>query len=109
MNALEGAALALSVGTALASRIGGLKVHHGQGLMAIANTLMSVDLAHIAATSDEALVRGVCGVIAVLVAVNAAVYAWAWWTGGGGDDTKRRLRRWRRAFAPVRRTAPASS
>ncbi|MFF8409015.1 hypothetical protein [Streptomyces omiyaensis] len=38
----------------------------------------------------------------------AAAAAWLWWRHGGGDDTKRRLRRWARAFTPVRRTAPAA-
>ncbi|MFH9426026.1 hypothetical protein [Streptomyces sp. NPDC017529] len=39
----------------------------------------------------------------------AAIAAWCgyrWWKGGGGDDTKRRLRAVRKAFSPVRRTAP---
>lgn len=38
-----------------------------------------------------------------------AFFTSQWWKGGGGDDTKRRLRRWAKAFTPVRRTAPAMS
>lgn len=34
-------------------------------------------------------------------------YLYQWWKHGGGDDTKRRLRRLKRAFTPVRRTAPS--
>lgn len=38
-------------------------------------------------------------------AACAGIAAYMWWHGGGGDDTKRRLRKWRTKFAPVRRTA----
>ncbi len=47
-----------------------------------------------------------------LGALNAAAcgyYLWAWWRGGGGDGTRRRLRRLRERFTPVRRTAPAAA
>lgn len=42
-------------------------------------------------------------------AVVAAVSVWLWWTNGGDDDTKRRLRRLKKTFTPVRRTAPAAA
>lgn len=40
-------------------------------------------------------------------AVMCVGYLYQWWKHGGGDDTKRRLRRLKRAFTPVRRTAPS--
>lgn len=39
----------------------------------------------------------------------AAGFWFLWWITGGGDDTKRRLRAIKRAFTPVRRTAPATA
>lgn len=39
----------------------------------------------------------------------AAIYIWWWWNSGGGDGTRRRLRKWARAFQGVRRTAPVGS
>jgi hypothetical protein len=45
----------------------------------------------------------------VINAVACGFYLWLWWKSGGGDDTKRRLRKLGRAFAGVRRTAPAAA
>lgn len=42
-------------------------------------------------------------------AVMCVGYLYKWWKHGGGDDTKRRLRRLKEAFKPVRRTAPAAA
>jgi hypothetical protein len=42
-------------------------------------------------------------------AAYSGFWAWLWWRGGGGDNTKRRLRRLRKKFTPVRRTAPAAT
>jgi hypothetical protein len=45
-------------------------------------------------------------------AVNAVVCGyslWLWWINGDGDNTRRRLRRLRERFTPVRRTAPAAA
>lgn len=44
---------------------------------------------------------------AVLDAGAFAWLLWNWWNNGGGDNTRRRLRRWARAFQGIRRTAPA--
>lgn len=44
--------------------------------------------------------------------INAAIgviWLWLWWKSGGGDDTKKRLRKLKDKFRPVRRTAPVSS
>ncbi|MEW2568395.1 hypothetical protein [Streptomyces sp. NPDC047070] len=38
-----------------------------------------------------------------------AIVLWLWWNSGGGDGTRRRLRRWTRAFHGTRRTAPTAA
>jgi hypothetical protein len=48
----------------------------------------------------------------VLPMVDSALVAYhlyMWWKGGGGDDTKRRLRKLRKKFQPVRRMAPVTA
>lgn len=43
---------------------------------------------------------------------SAAFAAWelyVWWSNGGGDDTKKRLRKLKRKFTPVRRMAPVTA
>lgn len=49
--------------------------------------------------------RWLVPVDAALVAVNL----WAWWNNGGGDDTKKRLRKLKKKFKPVRRMAPVTA
>lgn len=63
-----------------------------------------------AAANGLVLLGNVIDGSTALAGCSAAVMAlslWQWWNGGGGDDTKRRLRKWAKAFRPVRRTAPA--
>lgn len=49
------------------------------------------------------------GMITYFDAGWTAMHLWLWWTNGGDDDTKRRLRSLKRAFSPVRRTAPSAA
>lgn len=65
-----------------------------------------------------ALAGGTCAASAYLAhqwflgdfySLIGAAYTWAWWKSGVGDNTRRRLRKLRTAFVPVRRTAPATS
>lgn len=47
--------------------------------------------------------------IALVHAVCIAVALWVWWNQGGGDDTKKRLRKLKKKFTPVRRMAPVTA
>lgn len=46
---------------------------------------------------------------ASLILAATAYWTYQWWRHGGDDDTKRRLKKWGRAFTPVRRTAPQAA
>lgn len=98
MSVLFVAGLALSLCAAAGALTGRLKQHQGSGLHSVAAALYSVSAAQIGSLFW-----------ACLCAALSAIQAWLWWHGGGGDDTKRRLRKWGRAFSPTRRTAPAAS
>lgn len=78
--------------------MGRLKRHHYAGLLAVASGIWAVHDIHTHSWPSAALQTAF-----------AAWEAWAWWKGGGGDDTKKRLRKWSRAFTPNRRTAPSAA
>lgn len=78
--------------------LGRIKSHHYAGLAAIAFAIWAID--------D---IRRHSWGFGLFQTVMSAWEAWVWWKGGGGDDTKKRLRKWSRAFTPNRRTAPSAA
>lgn len=42
-------------------------------------------------------------------AIFTAWWLYDWWHSGGGDDTKKRLRKLKRKFQPMRRMAPVTA
>ncbi|MFD1656952.1 hypothetical protein ACFSL4_01555 [Streptomyces caeni] len=98
MSVLSALALGLVVSAITGVITKRLRFHQGDGLMAIAFALWGLnDL------------RGGRSFWALFDAACCAFYAYGWWHGGGGDGTRRRLRRLRRRFQGVRRTAPATT
>lgn len=77
------------------------------GRMTLRRILGMAAVAYGLLATSEALLRQ--PFVASVFAAFGAVAAWLWWISGGGDGTKRRLRRLRVRFAPVRRTAPATA
>jgi hypothetical protein len=98
VSPLDTAGIALTVCAVAAAITRRIPWYQLEGLIAVAEFLYA--LAGLAAGDFVGALA--CGGV-------GAWYAVRWWRGGGGDDTKRRLRRLRRAFTPVRRTAPATT
>ncbi|GAA1111975.1 hypothetical protein [Streptomyces javensis] len=96
MNLLISIGLGLMACAFAGGFTGRLALHRAAGLQALAEVCAAAD----SAAEGNAVV---CSLFTTL----AVGLAWIWWKGGGGDDTKRGLRRLRRAFTPVRRTASA--
>lgn len=98
MSPLDTAGIALTVCAIAANLARRIKPYQCDGLIAVAEFLYALG----GLAAGEFWGASVCGGIGAWFAVR-------WWRGGGGDDTKRRLRKLRRAFQPVRRTAPAAT
>ena len=98
MSVLVAAGFGFCICAVAALLTGRLPQYKVNGLFGIANSLHAID-----AILDHSPAWG------AFSAAVAALCFWRWWHGGGGDDTKRRLRKWRDAFTPVRRTAPVAS
>lgn len=96
MSVLTAIGLGLIVCGLAGAETGRLARHRTAGLAALGQLCGAAD----SATKGDTVGCTLCTTFAVAL-------AWAWWNGGGDDDTKRGLRRLRRTFTPVRRTAPA--
>ncbi|MER5302239.1 hypothetical protein ABT039_22650 [Streptomyces lasiicapitis] len=98
MNVVTMTGLALIVCSIAALLTGRLAPHRVFGLQALGYLL----IASAAAAAGDISGCTICACLGLGC-------AWVWWKNGGDDDTKRGRRRLRRAFTPVRRTAPASA
>ncbi|MGW4889628.1 hypothetical protein [Streptomyces murinus] len=98
MSVLSALANGLSVCAVLGLLTGRLAPHNAMGLFAVLCVLDGI-----------ADIRMGHPVYASVDAAISVIFALIWWFGDGGGGTRRRLRRPRRRFRAVRRTAPATA